>query len=61
MTFCSGCSWVRVPVPEHSGGGENETAREEEESLAMNNAAIISERRWLLQHLRHSRTRSYYI
>lgn len=48
-------------MSEHRSGGKNETAREEEESLAVNNAATISERRWLLQHLGHIRTCSCYM
>lgn len=59
FTFSSGCSSVRVPASEHSSGDENAIARAEEEGLAVSNAAVISERRCLLEHAGHSRAISY--
>lgn len=46
-------------MSEQSSGNENETAREEEGSLAVNTSAIIPERRQFLQHSRCGRHSCY--
>lgn len=44
---------------EQSSGNESETAREEEDSLAVNTSTIIPERRQFLQHSRCGRYSCY--